>query len=157
MLRVAGIARHWIFCVRRSAYRPVASACGVARTREVRIRARASGPMRNRKRRRKYLGSLLRARWHRTVASLSLLPRWSQPLKRRGPVNRSVIKDMYSAHIRGFRAGGLAVDRNLRAEPSDGQRGRQRLNHDEDAKRHPEPKPKHLAEQDATHTESSDQ
>src|SRR3546814_4096302 len=64
---------------------------------------------------------------------------------------------MYSAHIRGFRAGGLAVDRNLRAEPSDGQRGRQRLNHDEDAKRHPEPKPKHLAEQEATHTESSEQ
>src|SRR3546814_14315267 len=50
-----------------------------------------------------------------------------------------------------------AVDRNLRAEPSDGQRGRQRLNHDKDAKRHPEPKPKHLAEQEATHTESSEQ
>src|SRR3546814_16277269 len=68
--------------------------------------------MRNRKRRRKYLGSLLRARWHRTVASLSILPRWSQPLKRRGPVNRSVIKDMYRSEERRVGKEGVSTCRS---------------------------------------------
>jgi len=115
--------------------------------------------MRNRKAKKK-------VSWHSVTSQMApnrgfpiSTPPLEQPFKRRGPANRPVIKDMYSIHIRGFCAGGLAVDSvdwNLRAEPSDGQRGRQRLNHDEDAKRHPEPKPKRLAEQEATHAESSE-